>query len=178
MIVVTGHGPRCGTSAMMRTLMAIGVPVFGRRWVPCDVPANNPEGFYDVWPPEDRESVRSLPEGCAVKIWPRWFPLVPRERVEAVVAMRRLDRDAQIGSALSAARRIGAVATRESVLAAIRDDERRIRAFAPGAPRIHIAMEELRDRPANVRTRLAGALAHHAPDARKESSCLSHSPAA
>jgi hypothetical protein len=78
MIIVTGF-PRMGTSLMMQTLMHLGVPVAGSKFMGMgseeNPPRMNPKGFY-----EDRNIVTKLADGAyegkAVKIFLKQFDFV------------------------------------------------------------------------------------------------------
>lgn len=101
-IVVTGIGPRSGTSAMMRTLISWG-------WEPheCVEPFPtyvahecNPKGYWDMtveWLQRD-DLIVSLGEKEVAKVWSPIFPRVDWSTVDLIVVMHREDQDAQLRS--------------------------------------------------------------------------------
>ena len=99
-IVVTGIGPRSGTSAMMRTLIGAG-------WDPHPAaslfpsyaaPERNPLGYWDldIKVLLDKEERISLGAKEVVKIWSPSFPQVDWHTVDKIVVMHRNDLDAQM----------------------------------------------------------------------------------
>ena len=101
-IVVTGIGPRSGTSAMMRTLISWGwEPHESVEPFPTYVAHEcNPKGYWDMtveWLQRD-DLIVSLGEKEVSKVWSPIFPRVDWSTVDLIVVMHREDQEAQLRS--------------------------------------------------------------------------------
>lgn len=98
-IVVTGIGPRTGTSAMMRRLVNKGYSFIGARFPKHGVPKHNPEGYFEL--ELDDYCRRYVLEGDqCIKMWPGMLHLLQPSQVDLLIVMKRPDRDAQIMSGI------------------------------------------------------------------------------
>jgi len=87
---VAGVGPRTGTSFVMCSAVAAGIPVHGERFPSCVVPDHNPDGYWEL-DPHDRGPWC----GRVVKLWGRVISEVSPSRL---VLLERQDKDQQLKS--------------------------------------------------------------------------------
>lgn len=109
-IVVTGIGPRCGTSAMMRELIARGWEphAFAEPFPSYVAPMKNPKGFWDVSIEHlHSDEIVSLAENEVIKVWSPMYNRVDWSTVDHVIVMHREDKSKQIASILSCAEEEG-----------------------------------------------------------------------
>lgn len=106
-IVVTGIGPRSGTSAMMRELIDAGYKPhrYAEAFPTYVAPAKNPEGYYDLSLDFllDPDAKISLGVTEVVKVWSPQFRQVDWSTVGRVIVMYRNDIPAQLESILETA---------------------------------------------------------------------------
>jgi hypothetical protein len=91
--IVTGSGPRVGSSFVMQQCKANGLYVNGDKFLKGLLPVEgNPKGYYDLLPPE----IKKVRKGVA-KVWPvsLGYLKVP---VKNVVILKRKNLDNQIES--------------------------------------------------------------------------------
>ena len=83
--VVSGYGPRVGSSAVMRELIACGYEIHGTPYMHgLYRPEFNLGGYYDL----HDEEVESVKCGIA-KVWPRQIHLLPKTPAKLVLLDRR-----------------------------------------------------------------------------------------
>ena len=91
--VVTGVGPRVGSSFVMQQCKKAGLYVNGDKFMDGFLPEEgNPEGYYDLNPYD----VTNVSKGVA-KVWPGSLQYL-QEQPSKMVILRRKDRHAQIQS--------------------------------------------------------------------------------
>jgi len=92
--VVTGVGPRTGTSFVMQQALVHGLPIFGKKFIEGHtVESFNPLGYWDI-DFRDPFKLKDL-EGHVCKVWHPLLPLVP---TNCTVLLERRDTVAQIES--------------------------------------------------------------------------------
>jgi len=105
-IVVTGIGPRCGTSAMMKRFVDKGYSFVGSKFPAHGVHEYNPEGYYEL-ELDDAHTPITLDDYQCVKLWPGWLHLVQPDEIDLLIIMVRKDRKAQIKSIVEVGRAEG-----------------------------------------------------------------------
>lgn len=90
--VITGYGPRVGSSFIMRQAKVRGLEIHGVKYMKHTPPSGNPGGYYDMYD-NDIPLIRT---GVA-KIWPRQLRLL-RAIPEKMVVLGRRDMDAWLAS--------------------------------------------------------------------------------
>ena len=91
--VITGYGPRVGTSHIMRQAKVHGLDIKGTKYLHGTMPVEgNPGGYYDL---TDRE-VLNLHTGVG-KVWPRQMRLL-RTVPDKMVVLERKNTDAWLES--------------------------------------------------------------------------------
>ena len=93
MKVVTGIGPRVGTSFVMHEAYLSGLPVVGELFPWYVDKRDNPNGFYEM--PWDEEIKPSDYRDTVIKLWDPW-PF--RKRIQRLVIIEREDKEAQLKS--------------------------------------------------------------------------------
>ena len=98
--IVTGVGPRVGSSFVMRQAKVAGLPVVGDKYLYGALPVSgNPGGYYDLYPDE----VWKLHTGVA-KVWPVSLEFI-KKPIDRLVIIERTDREAQKSSIVKQAKR-------------------------------------------------------------------------
>lgn len=154
-ILVTGIGARCGTSAMMRTLLSDGMTPSpaAEKFPSYCAPSKNPEGFWDLSPEtiQSTEAIR-LEENEIVKVFSYFYYQVDWSTVDLMVVMYRNDREAQITSMHETALAEGFEATPAMVDRMLRDPHDLLDHIP--SPTIYIEIEELRSNPELVLSKI------------------------
>lgn len=146
MIVVTGSGPRTGTSAMMRALgnphsYAVPFPGYAAREM-------NPEGFYDI-----RDDVlfehKDIPyeENTVIKLWGPQFEQFDCSKAELLVVMTRSNFVEHIDSIAKCARAEGHEPTSKKIAWIFKNQLDMIDKHFADTPKMYIDMEEFRSNP-------------------------------
>lgn len=98
--IVTGTGPRVGSSFVMRQAKVAGLRVHGDKYLHGALPvAGNPGGYYDLYADE----IYRLDSGVA-KVWPVSLPMI-RQPIHRLIILDRKDKEAQKASILKQAKR-------------------------------------------------------------------------
>lgn len=98
--IVTGIGPRVGSSFIMRQCKIAGLEVHGSKYLHGVLPPEgNPGGYYDLTPIE----IMKATSGVA-KVWPVQYQYMIGPPAKVLV-VRRLDREAQLDSIVKQAAR-------------------------------------------------------------------------
>lgn len=109
--VITGYGPRVGSSFIMRQAKVRGMDVLGTKYMHGLAPVSgNPGGYYDLIDTE----VLAAKAGVA-KIWPRQFRYL-RTPPDRMVVLGREDLDSWLASIDRQTEREGGGPTAEEVL--------------------------------------------------------------
>lgn len=90
--VISGYGPRVGSSHIMRQAKVRGYEIHGEKYFPHTPVSGNPGGYYDMY---DKD-IPLLRSGIA-KIWPRQLRLL-RTVPSKIVVLGRRDMDAWLAS--------------------------------------------------------------------------------
>ena len=91
--IVTGAGPRVGSSFVMQRCKANGLKIHGQKFLNGLLPkAGNPKGYYDLLP----DDVYLLESGIA-KVWPIALSYV-QVPIDKLVILERKDKDKQLKS--------------------------------------------------------------------------------
>lgn len=157
--VVTGIGPRSGTSAMMRLLISSGMePHRMAEAFPSYVaPEKNPEGFWDIrFEDALSDEVIQLEDNEVIKLWSPFYRRVDWETVDRLIVMHRADRVAQIESMLSTAEAEGAEASPHKIEQLFWEPTVLIKDL-PISP-IYIETEDLRSDPEGALTKIKEAI--------------------
>ena len=98
--IVTGIGPRTGTSFTMLKLKEAGIPIKGYKNLDTyTVPEKNPDGYWELLPYDlvDMYS-KGLANNQVLKVWPVLFDFIKPEDVACIVVLQRKNKDKQIQS--------------------------------------------------------------------------------
>tara|TARA_R110001592_G_scaffold158191_2_gene389325 strand:+ start:47680 stop:48183 length:504 start_codon:yes stop_codon:yes gene_type:complete len=99
MFVVTGIGPRCGTSFLMQNIKKMGIPVVGKKFPRWAVKEENPNGYYEINPWSNIYGIQHNDwKGKAVKLWPPVLEHTPVSSISKLIILERKDQDKQIKS--------------------------------------------------------------------------------
>jgi len=97
MNIVTGLGPRTGTSFVMQSLVNAGLPVMGHKFIQdLLIPEHNPLGYYEIDPREDFIDNGNF----IVKLWSHQLSCVDFSKVFKIVVLERRDKESQKQSML------------------------------------------------------------------------------
>lgn len=101
--LVTGIGPRCGTSTtVLREAARHDARIWGEAWPAWCVPETCPDGAWEApfWRAGEASRLRGAATRLRVvaKVWPQWLALVPPTDVASLVVCYRRDREAQLAS--------------------------------------------------------------------------------
>jgi hypothetical protein len=98
--VVTGIGPRVGTSFVMNEARKAGLPIAGHKFLPeWTVPKHNPEGYWDLDPFEFIDMYYSGQlNNKVVKAWGPLLAQISPGAVFGIVLLERKDKKAQLAS--------------------------------------------------------------------------------
>ena len=100
MIAVTGIGPRCGTSFVMRELKKY-IPIVGRKFPSWSIKEENPKGYYEI----DRVIYsQGIPfhkwKNHGVKVWPHVLVKTKPEYISKIILLERFDTGKQVESTI------------------------------------------------------------------------------
>lgn len=92
-VIVTGLGPRTGTSFVMQQAKQRGIPIHGYKFIPnFTVEHHNINGYWDT--PVYEPTINN----CLVKLWyPSYLKINPKD-IAGVIALERKDKVAQVAS--------------------------------------------------------------------------------
>ncbi|MCP4742037.1 MAG: hypothetical protein GY871_07410 [Actinomycetales bacterium] len=117
-IVITGIGPRCGTSAAMREVISRGYTPhrLAEKFPSYTAAERNPLGFWDIsLDALESDETFALGENEAIKLWSPQFKRVDWTTVDQVIVMWREDITSQIESILLTAEAEGFTPSNEQV---------------------------------------------------------------
>jgi len=99
-VIVTGLGPRVGTSFVMNEAKKAGLPIIGHKFLPeWTVPKHNPEGYYDLDPLEFIDLYYSGQlNKRIVKAWGPLLTKVNPNDISCVVLLERKNKQDQLTS--------------------------------------------------------------------------------
>ena len=92
-VIVTGLGPRTGTSFVMQQAKQKGIPIHGYKFIPnFTVKEHNIDGYWEtlVCPPTINN--------CLVKLWYPAYLSIDSNKIAGVIALERKDKVAQVAS--------------------------------------------------------------------------------
>lgn len=93
LVVVTGVGPRTGTSFIMQQAKEQGLPVYGDKFITgVTIPKHNPLGYYET------TNLTSLPKHGVIKLWGNQLNTVGFENISSLLLLERKDKFAQLES--------------------------------------------------------------------------------
>lgn len=98
-MVVTGVGPRCGTSYVMNEARKAGLPIHGERFLSgsyVSVPEHNIEGYWET-DPNKLKSFLNNPSGI-IKLWNPILKEIDQSLISGLVLLERKDKQAQLQS--------------------------------------------------------------------------------
>ena len=99
MYVITGVGPRCGTSFVMHSLVEEGIPYKGERFPAWTVKEENPNGYYEIDPVKHHDGIQHNDwKDHVVKLWPHVLSKTPPEYIQKIVILERIDKKTQFNS--------------------------------------------------------------------------------
>lgn len=99
MFVVTGIGPRVGTSFLMQQIKKMGIPVVGKKFPYWAVKEENENGYYEINPWTNLYGIHHDDwKGKAVKLWPPVLENTPVNNISKLIILERRDQDKQIKS--------------------------------------------------------------------------------
>jgi hypothetical protein len=91
--IVTGVGPRTGTSFVMCRARDAGMPVSGDRFPASTVPKHNPDGYWET----DPRDIHAL-DNTVAKLWGQSIASVGNARISRLLVLERENKDEQIES--------------------------------------------------------------------------------
>jgi hypothetical protein len=92
-VIVTGLGPRTGTSFVMQQAKQKGLPITGQQFIPnLTVEHHNKNGYW--------ETLQYDPtiNNCIIKLWYPAFLAVDKQTIGGIVVLERRDKLAQLAS--------------------------------------------------------------------------------
>jgi hypothetical protein len=92
-VVVTGMGPRTGTSFVMQQAIKAGLPIKGIKFPTFTIPQHNPKGYW--------EASTTIPEaldGNVVKLWTLDLVKIDHKLISNIIVLERKDKLAQVHS--------------------------------------------------------------------------------
>jgi hypothetical protein len=100
MVVVTGMGPRTGTSFVMQQAIAKGFPVVGHQFLEgLTVPKHNIHGYWDCYPGEIEHHLTTT--GLDKQIVKIWYPILKDLNttcIDRILVIERQDKEQQLKS--------------------------------------------------------------------------------
>lgn len=118
-LIVTGLGPRCGTSAMMKRLIDKGYDYVGAKFPMHSVAEFNPEGYFEpeltYWNTFEDNSLGLFDNHC-IKAFPGHLCKFVQDEVDLIIVMYRKDFHAQIDSILRCGKAEGVVLSRSDAV--------------------------------------------------------------
>ena len=91
--VVTGIGPRTGTSFVMQSAKKAGLPISGEAFNKTLVPKHNPEGYWETITTDPKQLNNHV-----VKLWYPDLIQINTNRISRIVVLERKDKLAQMYS--------------------------------------------------------------------------------
>jgi hypothetical protein len=92
-VVVTGVGPRTGTSFVMKKAKDAGLPIIGKPFDEMLVPKHNPNGYW-----ETTSTKPKVLNNHVVKLWSPDLSLIPPFKISNILVLERKDKLAQMHS--------------------------------------------------------------------------------
>jgi hypothetical protein len=98
--IVTGYGPRVGSSFVMNELRKAGIPIMGNKFLPgITIKKHNPTGYWELDPFTIVElSKTDRFNGHVIKLWPQGLSLFEPSRIQCAVILERKDKQEQLKS--------------------------------------------------------------------------------
>ena len=99
MRIVTGIGPRVGTSFTMNFLRENGLPIAGKKFNYYTPKDENPNGFWEIDPHIAREGLKDhIWKNMCVKVWPALLLKTPVYNIDRLIILERKDKERQLAS--------------------------------------------------------------------------------
>ena len=96
MKVITGIGPRVGSSFVMKCLKEAGIPIVGKKFLEFTAKDENPNGYWEPHPIESSKNIFTDKwKNKAVKLWPVILLKTPVYNIDRMVVLERQDRQRQ-----------------------------------------------------------------------------------
>tara|TARA_R110002051_G_scaffold322149_1_gene411846 strand:+ start:1607 stop:2098 length:492 start_codon:yes stop_codon:yes gene_type:complete len=96
MRIVTGIGPRVGSSFVMKSLRDSGLPVIGRKFWEFTAKDENPDGYWEPHPIETNKNIHTNKwKNKVIKIWPSVLLKTPVYNIDRMVVLERRNRQRQ-----------------------------------------------------------------------------------
>jgi hypothetical protein len=94
--VVTGMGPRTGTSSVMQYAINQGLPVTGKQFIDgYTVPKHNPQGYWE----SDLETIQKTNiKNTVIKLWYPALKYIDHSFISCIVVLERKNKLAQLAS--------------------------------------------------------------------------------
>ena len=101
MRIVTGIGPRVGSSFVMKSLKDRGLPIVGKKFLEYTAKDENPDGYWEPHPIETFKTISTDRwKNKIVKIWPSVLLKTPVYNINRLVVLERRDRERQYESVI------------------------------------------------------------------------------
>ena len=99
MRVVTGIGPRVGTSFTMNFLRKNGLPIAGKKFLYFTPKDENPDGFWELDPQVMEDGCKEhIWKNMYVKVWPALLLKTPVYNINRLLILERKDKERQLES--------------------------------------------------------------------------------
>ena len=131
MVVITGVGPRTGTSYVMFRAMKKGLPVIGYPFLEgWHSPKHNLQGYWEIDPFDvDGYVSNNLLEGKVVKLWNESIKDIDQKLIDRILVLERRDKKAQYKS-----------------IQKVLDDERDLKYAGPIISKLNLTPEDVMQR--------------------------------
>jgi len=98
--VVTGVGPRTGTSFVMQKAREVGLPISGEMFIDgVTINKHNPNGYWDINPFHFPTLLQSNKlDNTIVKVWPTVLQFIDVSKIKCIVVLERKNKQKQISS--------------------------------------------------------------------------------
>lgn len=98
--VVTGYGPRTGTSFVMQKIKEAGLPINGEMFLDGHtVTKHNPNGYWDIHPYKLKYLLdNNKLDNSVCKLWPSALEYIEQTKINNIVVLKRKDKEQQLKS--------------------------------------------------------------------------------
>ena len=96
MKIVTGIGPRVGSSFVMNAIREYDIPTLGQRFLEFTPEDENPNGYWELHPSLIKDGVHHREwKNLCIKLWPCVLLKTPAYNINSLVILERLDKEKQ-----------------------------------------------------------------------------------